>query len=777
MRRITILLLVMLVVSRVEVLAQQMSEAYYRENPSWIDAEVWASEGDYRLLPTTYNAPFEQFALYGFSFIDYAFRGEPSTTFATHLGTIEIKSPLSRYADWGLIALLRRVPAERSIQWSNAPSRQHTTVRGEYFDTSPHNLPLTRKAEVRLSTRTYNFGGGYSAVGTLNNLWRYSLAAGGRWGRDCNIEGLFDSEEYLWFSGERQWEAKNSTEQRLQLALMVAPTLRSQRSWNTEEVFSLAGNKHYNSYWGYQEGKVRSQRVRRECVPALYASWNIDDRYILSNLNISTLLRAGRRSRSTLDWGQAPNPLPDYRAYLPSAQADSAVALKAEEVWRQGDVRYTQLDWKSLYRANSLSNTGALYALLDEREDVLSGVVDISAGMFGAESGRLGLKLSAHRSHNYTSPRDLLGAGSLGADFDLYDYTIAHYEALLYGSLLHRFEQGTELSIAAEAGGERVDYGAEHSGRKTQLTSPIFRSRIAITSPTSDIKTIGATLRFDTTPPYWGDRLGAYEGAVEKNPYATNIQTTDLNTWIDWDFGKVELFVTTYLLSQRGVSTVEHFWDDLSDQYAALLVGGLWQVATGCEASLTLRPAKGLTLTAHGSLGIARHLDNGKADIVAFDNGATIASEVELQTSWMTFSPSPTFATALVARYSTPRGWLLGAEWAYVANRWMEPSLLLRSDYILSRNLTPEERERCIQSFELGNAHSVGIFAWRKWGNLSISLSVRNLLNFTDAYSAGYQPSRLVVTERDYAVSYTPHEARYQYIYPCHAYLTIGYEF
>ena len=217
-----LIVLVMAIVVPHTLWAQQMSDDYYRENPSWIDAQLWAGDDDYRLLTTKNDAPFEHYALYGFSFVEYSLREERTSSLTTRLGAIDIRNPLSRYADWGLISLLRRVPAERTLLWSNSPAEWGAEVRGEYFETSPHKLPTSHRAELRLATRTYNLGGGYSAVGELGNKWRYSLAAGGRWGRDCSIEGLFADEEYLWFSGERRWEAANGTEQRLQIALMLS---------------------------------------------------------------------------------------------------------------------------------------------------------------------------------------------------------------------------------------------------------------------------------------------------------------------------------------------------------------------------------------------------------------------------------------------------------------------------------------------------------------------------------------------------------------------------
>ena len=74
------LVVVMVLVGAVRLSAQQLSDSYYRENPSWVDAELWATEGEYQLLTTKTDSPFEHYALYGFSFVEYSFRGERTGT-------------------------------------------------------------------------------------------------------------------------------------------------------------------------------------------------------------------------------------------------------------------------------------------------------------------------------------------------------------------------------------------------------------------------------------------------------------------------------------------------------------------------------------------------------------------------------------------------------------------------------------------------------------------------------------------------------------------------
>ena len=770
------LIVVMLVAGSGVLSAQQLSDSYYKENPSWIDAELWAQDDNYSILaPRGEFSPYEKYSLYGFSFVDYSYRS--GEELSARLGSIELANPLSQYPDYNILSLLRRVPSARELRGVRSHTLRGAEGRVEIFDTSPSGLTPSSNLRTQFSTRTYLFGAGYSIIGGTPQGLNYSLAVGGRWGRDAHIEGIFGEEEYLWLSGEKVWNDGSDRRQSVQVALMVAPTIRSQRSWNTEEVFTLSGNDLYNSYWGWQEGKVRSSRVRRECLPALYAAWNIDDSYILSNINISALLRGGRRSRSTLDWEGAPSPMADYYAYLPSGAKDPEVGLLAGEVWHNGDERYTQVDWASLYLANVLSSEGARYALMQEREDLLSGVVDASAALLGLEGGRVGVTLTGLGSHNYNTPTDLLGATRLLDGYDLYDYSLSHLSWKLYASLHRSCEWGT-FSAGAEFGEEWVDYRGSHTARKAARRDLVVRSRASWSKDMTEHLTMGAVARYDHLAPLWSDAMGSAEGAVSVNPYAEGIDLFGAELWGSLKVGsKATLYGSIYGRTEMGVSSVEHFWNDLADEYCALMAGGLTRVAAGVELSAEVDITRTFSLAGHCSVGVAQMAKSGVGDIVTYNEGRMVAEGVVLHTRGIDYSATPTLTSALTARYTTPRGWLLGAEWAFVAGRRLEPSLLLHSDYILTRNLTPEERSACVAQESLGNAHTLGVFVWRKFGALSLSLSVRNLLNDTSAYSAGYQPSRLMIVESDTKISYSPHSARFQHIYPRWANLTIGYEF
>jgi outer membrane receptor protein involved in Fe transport len=95
----------------------------------------------------------------------------------------------------------------------------------------------------------------------------------------------------------------------------------------------------------------------------------------------------------------------------------------------------------------------------------------------------------------------------------------------------------------------------------------------------------------------------------------------------------------------------------------------------------------------------------------------------------------------------------------------------------MDRVTIPEEREQLSSQKSLGTATNLNLFAYRRFGAWTLSLSVRNVANNSAPFRAGYQPSRVIVGESDYANSYRPQGARYQHLYPRHAYLSVAYEF
>ncbi len=755
--------------------AQQLSDSYYLDNPSWIEAEVWASDGDYhnRQQPVVDN-PFEEYARYGFSFMDYSWRGESSSSLTTRLGRVPLQSPLERYPDYGVTTLLRYAGIDPIRVPSDASATGWSDLRGEVYDPCAVAEDGYSRLRVQLASRNYRLGAHYAAIRPLGEEGALRLGVGGRVGDDANIAGLYNNSLHLWLSANRSWTDGRGTIHTLVGGVGVSPTERSQRSWNTEEVFMLAGDPHYNSYWGWQGGKVRSSRVVGECVPTIYASWEGYDPYLLARANVSMVVRAGRRTRSSLDWASAPNPLPDYYGTLPSGQSDPSVALLAREWWLEGDERFTQVGWDELYHTNHLSREGVHYAMIDERSDLLSAVVDGALSLEGVEGASVGVRLAAHRSHNYSLAGDLLGGSALHPTFDLYDYHLAHTSWTLYGSFNRPIAVGY-LSLAGEFGSQRVLFANSGARRNNDFTSVAVRSSWHHT--TEGGSRLGAVAHYDRSAPYWEVLYGSPEGMVSTNPYATAQRVATLQLSASRQVAWVEIFATLYCRGEWGGGAAESFWNDLLGSYSSLLAGGLARCGAGVELSATARiPSTRITLEAHASLSSVGYLSDGVADIVDYHTGTPYVKYTSLNTRSLGASSSPRMVASLVGRYLTRRGWLVGGEVAVVGGRTLEPTLLFVTGFMESFNLTAEERLSLLPR-RLEGATNVSLFVSRKWGPLSVSLSVRNLLNSTAPLSGAYQPSRLRVTDKEYQRTYSVHDLRGRHLYPRYAYLSVAYEF
>ncbi len=81
------------------------------------------------------------------------------------------------------------------------------------------------------------------------------------------------------------------------------------------------GKSLYNPSWGYQDGKVRSGRIRREAVPLAAAAYRVrltDATSLAATFTAET----GIRRYSSLAWYDAPSPMPDYYRWMPGYQTD-----------------------------------------------------------------------------------------------------------------------------------------------------------------------------------------------------------------------------------------------------------------------------------------------------------------------------------------------------------------------------------------------------------------------------------------------------------------------
>lgn len=336
------------------------------------------------------------------------------------------------FGNWGGLNEITRYP---EISQNHAPSEYafggnssviyKNTKASEYRKGFQFTQSLTNRNYRNRTSLRYTSGMSKSG-------WAFTVMGARRWAEEGIQEGTFYDAYGAYLGIEKKFSDKHT----MTLNFIGAPYRRSTASPSTQEVYDYRG-VHYNSYWGYQDGKQRSERVRKGFQPLIQWQdfWKISKN---SSLWTSVSYQFGKDKGSRLDWQNVPNPSPTYYRNLPSyydsldpnASVDTPdvsattaqKAYKASmEAWMSGDPNVTQINWDNLYRRNMQQPAGnhygqngrrALYYLVnDVSDDKIWNAATHFVHNFN-DNIRFLLNVSYQncRSEQYREVKDLLGA-------------------------------------------------------------------------------------------------------------------------------------------------------------------------------------------------------------------------------------------------------------------------------------------------------------------------------------------------------------------------------
>lgn len=770
---------------------QALSDKFYEENPQGLFDEVFdVTDTLLYYRPRVNQTAFDRFSRYSFSYVSYARRAEHYTTESVRLGSISVQTPLDEWSDYNLIALLRRVPMESGYELYTSEAAHNADLRSEWYNPSPRSVPQGHSLKLQYSERSFRTGVHYAATGRLGqSRWHYSLAAGGRTGGDVHVRGIFINDAYVWLAAERCDTTESiygDMEHRLLVAFALAPSQKSQRSWNTQEVFDLAANPLYNSYWGYQQGRERASRVREQLIPVLYGSYSLEDEWGIVGANLAAMIRAGRKKSSSLDWGDAMSPMPDYAGYLPSGQDDPHLADETREVWRQGDTNYTQIGWDKLYLVNQLSQQGAVYAILDDVTDIFSAEISLSGGEGGRrKEGRHtvvadglfgGVNVGYHSQRRYNKLGDLLGGSALGSGFDSYDYTITHLGGEIYQSYYTSGDAGA-FAASASLGSASLGYRSATTG----TTIPLKYQTAAKVKATWNYRfgpqaNISALVYYHLRSPHYSNIYSALDKYTMLNPHAKAENNVGAEVRGNWNVRKLRLSAAAWGAYTEGECRVEALWNDIAGCFSSMMAGGINTLRGGVELDAVWNINNRWSIESALGVGRWRYASDAVGTIAESATGRTIASDTKLYIKGKSASVTPEAVAAVKVLWRPSRAWMMSLEGVVATGRRLAPPLLLTSAYLLERNLTEQEAAALTAEESLGVAPHLSALVYRRIGSWGVSLSVRNLLSSQVKYN-GYKPSRVEVVEKEYQTAYAPQASKYQYTYPRTISLTVSYEF
>lgn len=187
------------------------------------------------------------------------------------------------------------------------------------------------------------------STGMMSNGWAFTISGSARLAERSYVPGTSFNAYSYYVSIDKKINDKHL----LSLVAFGAPMTQARQSMATQEVYNLAGDHYYNSYWGYQNGQARSGKVATSHKPMFMLShyFKINE---TSKLTSSVYYTFGKSGLTNVNWYDATNPHPDYYKYLPSYYLntnDDITANYLTEQWQNQNL--SQIQWDRFYFANS----------------------------------------------------------------------------------------------------------------------------------------------------------------------------------------------------------------------------------------------------------------------------------------------------------------------------------------------------------------------------------------------------------------------------------------
>ena len=668
-------------------------------------------------------------------------------------------------------------------------------------------------ASVRFTDRNYLVGAKAAVSASPGDGWRISAALDARSGRDMHVEGVFTNAVTAGLRLARRFGEGHE----LSVLCIVPPSVRGTRLSSSEEAFTLTGDRLYNPAWGWQDGRVRNSRVRRETVPLALAAYAVP---LSASTSLAATLaaEAGVAKYSMLDWYDARTPMPDNYRYLPSYTGDR----ETEQAWLARDPRCTQIDWDELIRQNRMAGGHAVYTLEDRAERIRN--LGFDALFTTAPDERLTLRYGFSyrhaRTRSYKQMRDLLGADHI-TDIDQYLVDDDTYGNLLQNDLRHpgrtvregdRFGYDYALStreatvrLSAEYRSDRLRAdvalalgdavvlrrgyyekelfpGTQSLGRSRRMGFTPYTVKALVGWAFSPRSYLEASAAAGAAVPDAADLFyqPLYNNRTVDDPAAGRFYAAELNFTRTGE--RLSLRITAFAVATLDGIQSRRYYDDMAGVYSDMAVTGIGRMACGVEAAADLRLAYRWSLSLAASGGRYKYIRNPRVTVISDVDNSAVDTRAESHMGGCTLGAAPQLTACAELSYFGPRGWGFRASAGYAGLRYVEPVPLRRTARIARQGgITREMFDAFTHQERLGDAFTFDASLFKSFyfgrSRLTASLMLRNLLGDADTVYSGYESLRVRRIRSGDALYFAPHATRYTYAYPRSFYLTISYKF
>ena len=696
------------------------------------------------------------------------------------------------------------------------------------YNFRPSAMPIGNKAALSVANRNYTLRGMYSYSSGLNDKgWAVAAALTYRWADRGYVEGTFYN-SLSYFLGIEKVTGNHS----ISFVTWGNPTERASQGASTDEMYWIANDRYYNPYWGYQNGKKRNSRVINDFAPTALLTW---DWKINDDMKLTTSL-TGKYSmyKSTkLNYNNSDNPQPDYWKVLPSSYFnvwnEDDNSYRTESAWDAWNNAYNwlslskvnrQIDFDRLYAANvSASQQGAdaMYYIQAKHNNQLDFKLSSTLDMKLDDRQKLvmGMNLGTTKGMHYQTMDDMLGAtqfhninyyalgkydiNSEQVQYDLnnpnakvgegdrfgYDYNIlvdradfwTTYSATL--SRMHAF-------VSARVGGTQMQrdgkmrnglakdnsYGKSGTARFLDGGGKIG---LSFNLGMGNIIQLGAGYELRTPTAYT-----AFASPEINNDFVANLKNEkvlsaelgySLNT--SW----VRANVNAYYSRIKDATEWQCFYFDDANSFSYVSLTGVEKEYYGVEYGLKFKITSAFSIQAVGTVSEAKYASDANVRYMLSTSGDYGNDICHLK--GVREASTPLLAQSLTLSYSN-KGWFIDLTGNYYDHIYLSPSVYYRYDEICEHDndgnaIVPDQLE--------GNGGfmldaSIGKLIRLRKGQLSINLTLTNILNNRDICTGGYEQSRDNLTSsgnsRGYVFSMNPKKF---YAYGTNGMLNFTYRF
>ena len=223
-------------------------------------------------------------------------------------------------------------------------------------------------------------------------------------------------------------------------------------------------------------------------------------------------------------------------------------------------------------------------------------------------------------------------------------------------------------------------------------------------------------------------------------------------------------------------------YDDLSRSYSDVDISRLGMVSYGVELASEIRFSSSLRASFSAAAGRYVYAENPLVTVYADTDNSVISNHSTSYMGGCYIGGAPQVSASAEITYLTYRGWAASVGAQLAALRYVDPSVVRRTERVAIQGSSSEEIfQRLILQRRLPDAVTMdaSLSRWFNIGRsrLSLTLSVRNLLGSRDIVYGGYESSRIRNYRSGAQRIYLPQDDVLTYAYPRTYYAVVSWKF